>query len=225
MTYTRRQLYDATLEVMDGADTARFGETLLGQIVDAVHGRGWRRILNANRTYRFAARTVTPDSSGAVTYTALGSGSADTLERCYKVLGAAQGAIRYTPAEFMDDPLAQSQTPTANRYTFQRQGESVIFLPVLEQEMTVWTNHLPQRVTALAADGSAVTWPEDYEIILAYEAGARYMAKGAAETDGTQWLQQLADDLWRDLLSDAARFTTDPIVMGASDSPSDWGGI
>lgn len=223
MSYTRQQLDDLVKAQMDAGGSYRFENTLLRATMDAVFTRGWHKLLGANRYLRMAKRAVTTDANGQVTLASLDGGSGDTAERFYRVLAVAQGTIRYTPAEFIENPLGTTlSTPS---FTFERQGDAIQFLPVQAgAAMSVWVNHVPQKPSALSASTATVIWPTDYEMIVVYETAGRLMAKGAAETDGTSMFQQLADDLWRDCLTDLARFTTDPIMMGASDVPSDWGG-
>ena len=222
MSYTRQQLDDLVKAQMDASGSYRFESTLLRATMDVVFTRGWHKILSANRYVRMAKRTVTTDAAGQITIQALDGGTGDTAERFYRVLAAAQGTILYAPAEFMENPLGTTlSTPS---YTFERQGDVIQFLPVQEgTAMSVWVNHIPQKPSALSASTATVTWPTDYELIVVYETAARLMAKGAAEIDGTSMFQQLADDLWRDCLTDLARFTTDPITMGAADTAADWG--
>lgn len=226
MSVTRSSLELQLAEQLDGVGDPRFSSsnTLIRPIVDAVFRRGWSRLLKANRSYRWAKRTVTTDATSRVTIASLDGGTGDTLERAFKILAVAEGTIRYTPAEFMDDPLAEAATPGALRYTFERQGDSILFLPIRAgTALSVWVNHIPQRPSQLTSDSALIVWPEDYEMILVYEAAARMAAKGAAETGITDWFQRLADDLWEDCLGDIARFTTDPLTMGASDLAADWG--
>ena len=229
MSYTRTQLERLTEEVMDAVDSDRWGTTLKRQVLTTVHARGWRRILQANRTYRWAARSVTTDTTGRVALTSLDAGAADTQERFYKLLAAAttNGNVRYdTTAQFMDDPLATTVTPTQLAYRVWRQGDYLQFLPASSDEsVTVWVNHLPTAISDLANDESTVCWPRDYEPILAYEAGAILLAKGGAETDATQALGALAENLWADLLSDVSRPSTDPLWVRASDTPGEWGSL
>jgi hypothetical protein len=228
VSYTRTELEAQIAEQLDAVNDPRYTNTttLIRPVLDAVTRRGWARILNANRYVRFGKRTVTTDGEGRVPLFDLDHDSGDDKERFYRVLAVAKGTIRYTPAEFMDAPLAETAAPTSLRYTFERQGNNILFLPVeAGAEMTVWVNHLPPRPSQLSAGTVAVVWPEDYELILVYEVAARMAAKGAAEQSATVWFQRLADDLWGDLLSDLARFTTDPITMGASDTAAEWGGI
>lgn len=229
MAYTRAQLVTLMEEAMDAVGSDRWGTTLKRQVLTTVHARGWRRLLNAHRTLRWAKRTVTLDSDGRCALSDLDGGSGDAAERFYKVLAAAtaSGHLRYdTTAEFMDDPLATTRTPTQLAWQVWRQGDSLQFLPATSGEsVEVWVNHLPAAISDLASDSSTVVWPRDYEPILAYEAGAILLAKGGAEVDGTQTLAALAENLWADLLADVSRFSTDPKFLRASDTPGEWGSL
>lgn len=225
MSYTRAQLVTLTEEVMDAVSSSRWGATLKLQALSTVYGRGWRRILGANRAYRWARRSVTLDSDGRVAVSSLDSGSGDTAERFYKLLAAAKVDTeqRYRVSEFMDDPMRTLVHPTFPSFEVWRQGDYLQFTPVEAVSVYCWVNHLPTLIKDMAGDSSTVVWPADeYVPILAHEAGAFLLGKGGAETDAAQVLSTMAEDLWSDLLADVARFSTDPLFVQASDSPFDW---
>lgn len=224
---TRAVLVAMTHALLDNTGGTRWTEPLVSQTLSLIHSRGWRRLLNANRSLRLATRTVSQDATGLVALTALSDLSiADRAQRLYKVLGAAQGVIRYQPAEFMDMPLASAQFPTVGSYTFYRTTSAIQFRPAqASATMSVWVNHLPTPIASLSGDAIEVEWPDDYEMILAWEAAARLAAVGAAETDITGAFTALANEAWLDLLADTARFTTDPLFIQAGDASSDWGSV
>lgn len=226
MTITRLQLETATRAVMDATSAARWSDTELRHALGFVHGRGWRKILNANRTYRWAQRTVTQDNSGRAAWSALSSGSADSQERAYRVLAAADGQMRYTVGDFMDDPLAATAETLSQQRRVWKQGDYLQFTPVSAgASVTVWVNHLPTSHSALAGDGSTVAWPDDdYLLILAYEGAAHLLMKGGAETEAAREFQQMADAMWPDLLTEVQRWSTDPLVVAAPDKAWEWGG-
>lgn len=226
MSYTRAQLVTLTEESLDAVSSSRWGSTLKLQTLSLVHARGWRRILNAHRATRWASRSVTTDSNGRVALSDLSSGSGDSQERLYKVLAVANGQRRYRLGEFMDDPMALVRSTSQMADLAWRQGDYLQMQPATEGDtLTVWVNHLPTPISELSADSVAVTWPTDYEPILAFEAAAILAAKGGAETDVSQTMTSLAADLWNDLLADLSRWHTDPLYVQASDSPHEWGSI
>jgi hypothetical protein len=227
MSYTRAQLVTLTEEAMDAVGSDRWGSTLKLQALSTVFGRGWRRILGANRTYRWARRSVTLDSDGRCTVASLDSGSGDSAERFHKLLAAAKVDTqqRYRVGEFMDDPLRTLVHPTFPSFEVWRQGDNLQFTPVEAVSVYCFVNHTPTLPKDLATDSSTIVWPADeYVPILAYEAGAFLLGKGGAEAGAAQTLSAMAEDLWKDLLSDVARFSTDPLFVQASDHPSEWGG-
>lgn len=228
MSYTRAQLVTLMEEAMDAVSSDRWGPTLKLQALSTVYGRGWRRILKANRTYRWARRQVTLDADGRIPVASLDSGSGDTAERAYKLLAAAKADTRQrydTVAEFMDNPLATLVHPTWPSYRVWRQGDYWQFVPVESVSVYCFVSHLPPLIRDLAGDSSVIVWPADEFVpIIAYEAGAFLLAKGGAETDAAKTLGGLAEDLWQDMLADVTRPTTDPTFVSASDSPLDWGG-
>lgn len=226
MSYTRTQLVTLTEEAIDGVSSDRWGSTLKQQVLSTIYGRGWRRILQANRAYRWGRRSATLDSDGRITVASLDSGSGDTAERFYKLLAAAKVDTnqRYRVAEFMDDPLRTLVHPTFPSFEVWRQGDNFQFTPVEAVSVYCWVNHLPTRLKDMAGDSSTIVWPgdDDYVPILAYEAGAFLLGKGGAEAGAAQTLSVMAEDLWGDLLADVARVSTDPLFVQASDSSSDW---
>lgn len=225
MSYTRAQLVTLTEEAMDAVSSDRWGSTLKLQALSTVYGRGWRRILGANRAYRWARRSVTLDANGRTTVASLDSGSGDSAQRFYKLLAAAKVDTnqRYRVSDFMDDPLRTEVHPTFPSFEVWRQGDDLQFTPVEAVSVYCWVNHLPTLIKDLSGDGVAVTWPSDeYVPILAYEAGAFLLGKGGAEAGAAQMLTVLAEDLWGDLLADVARVSTDPLFVQASDSSADW---
>lgn len=189
-----------------------------------VFDREWRRILNANKYYRWGERTATTDSQGRVALTDLtSSAGTNDVERVYRVFGVMANNRVYEEVTFDDVPMG-----TRNNYAsfvWYRVGDYIQLLPVdASIEATIWVNHLPCRPDLLAADTDIVNFPDGYEDVVAYDTASLLLSKGGAETGAASELAALAEMLRQDMLQDFARFSTKPSRFKSDDSPGDWAG-
>jgi hypothetical protein len=105
-------------------------------------------------------------------------------------------------------------------------GDEVQVLPTAEgNSVTVLVNHLPQRADLLVDDNSTVTFPDGYDLILAYELAASMLMKGAAETQLAAELRGMAQVLRDRLQQDVARMGTKPLRLAYADDRADWGAV
>jgi hypothetical protein len=212
------------LTVADAVGSSRWSTTYVDDTISRVHTAGWRRILNANNTYRASARSVATSSAGAVPFSSLSSGTADNVERFYRVLGVRVGNLVYGEVESRDWLLGSGAGEgPAQGYFFANQS---LYTPAaVSTAITVWVNHLPVAFNAISADGVAVVWPTDYEDCLCYDAAAELLSMGAMETGPALELKALADAWWLDMLGDLGRLSVNPLQFKYSDNASDFGAI
>ena len=194
------------------------------QVLGTVHWKEWRRILNANRYYRFGTRApVSNATTGRYLLSDLDSGSADSLEKLYRVIGFTIDNIVYSQVSQDKYLLGEANNSAARVYW--REGSNLMALPKeLGKVASVFVNHLPQRIDALATDASEVVFPEGYEEILALESAAMLMIKGGAETNEAQSFRNLAEELRQEMLQDITRDSTKPMRFEPDDSSAVWGG-
>jgi hypothetical protein len=209
--------------VADAVGNSRWSTAHIDDTITRVHTAGWKRILNANNSYRAASRSAVLSSTGTYPLSSLSSGAADSLERFYRVLGVRVGNYIYEEAPARDWLLAigTGDTPK-HRYYFANQS---IYLPdAPDLTATIWVSHTPTPFGSISADNVAVTWPADYEDCLIYDAAAELLAMGAMEMGPHDDLKRMADAWWTDMLADIGRLSINPLQFQYSDSAHEWGG-
>lgn len=211
----------------DATSSSRWTDATITVLLNSVFKREWARLLSANRYLRVGERSVTLSATGQFTIASLDSGSGNTLEKFFKIIGVHNGDAIYAPAELRDNLLTATMGD-GQMYTsrqFWRMGDSVQVYPWSSGEsLTVVVNHLPQLPGALAQDSDAVTFPDGYESVLIYEVAAAMLMKGGAETDAAADLKAIAEEVRADMLADASRLTTDPTTMRYADERHHWAG-
>lgn len=226
MSLTRTEYLREIRAMADATSSARWTDATITVLLNSVFKREWSRILNANRYYRVGERTVTLDASGRFALSSLTSGSGNTVETFYKIIGVNNGEAIYAPAELRDNMLTASlgQVSAAQR-TFWRVGSEVQCYPYTSGEsIDVVVNYLPCLPGSLSSDSDTVDYPEGYETVLIYETAAAMLMKGGAETDASADFKAIAEEVRGDMLADISRMTTDPTQMRYNDSSIDWAG-
>lgn len=217
---TRDQLVANTKEFMDAEFSVRWSPTVVQAVCNAVHDGEWSEILTAAPTYTFAQRSVTSDSNGQVTLTDLNSGTGDSQQLWYRILTVDDGTNVYGETRFQDVPLARG-TIERGYYLV---GDILQLLPRQAVALTVSVNYKPTSVSALASGASIVTFPENSEWLLAYEAAATLLLKGGAESGAAADLKRLAEGERSRMLNDLRRRTINPTRLSYPDGRSDWAG-
>jgi hypothetical protein len=225
---SRGQLVTLMREAMDAEQGERWSQTLLLAVLDGTFSDEWSNILNAAPYYRFATRTVLTDSDGRVSYTQLSDTTVpDAEENFYRVLAVYDEASLYTETEYRNIPmgLVGSWMPQYPKQFYQA-GEFFQTLPPYGGlGLTVTVNWKPTAIRDLSSDGTLVDFPAGNEMLLATEAGGRALQlKAGAEAEGAQRLFAAAERYRSDLLTDLARRTIRPRLMGYPDARQDWGG-
>jgi hypothetical protein len=227
MSWTQQGLIEETRAQADAEGSARWSDTSIKRLLDTVYHREWSRILAAFPTYRWAEYTVVTDSNGRIPKSAL---STDTA-RLHKILQMKQGDILIRPLGIHDQPfvggsetVGTSDLHSLALHQYYFIGDEIQILPVQQAvSTTVAVSHIPKAISALAS-GDPITFPADYEIILAFEGAALMLSKGGAETEATRDLIQLARTMREDMLADISRPRFGPTEIGFNDMASDWGG-
>ena len=229
MSYTRDQIRTRVQRRLDAVGATRWDTTAgntgeQDQLISDAFDKEWRRILSHAPMYRYGKRAVTTHATtGRVAISGLNSGSGDTLERLFRVLGVVVGTIPYEEVQFKRWMLAEDLGISA--HIWWREGDNMMLLPkALSTAVTVHTNHIPVRIADLSLGTIAVTFPDGYEEVPVLEATADLLMKGGAEIDTTRLLRQEAEVKRQDMLQDLSRFSTKPMRMEYDDDPVDWGG-
>lgn len=223
--WTRATYMDQARAQADARQADRWTDQDVRYALGLVHAREWKRILNANPYVRYATRTVAQGSTGLIALSALDGGSGNAQERVYRVLDVAQDTIVYNEIQFAEAPTAVTIGGVSGRYSWYRIGTNMQILPAESgASMTVWVNWTPTPIDQLSADTIAAEFPRDYELLIAYEAGAWLLMKAGAESDGAKHLQAMAEQIRGDMLGDLARQSTVPLRMTYPDRAAEWGG-
>lgn len=221
--YTRLQIIDEAKDEADGASSSRWGTNYILRRLDMVFAEEWRKILAANPTYRWALRTPTASAGAQILYSALDNGAGDSLERFSKVLAVARDNTPYEETRFEDHPLLTLSGSGASCVWWNEGDHIALPMADANAQLRVWVNHTPQKPSALAADGSIVTFPRDYSGVLIYELAALLLAKGGAETDLALELKGIAGGLRSEMMDEIARRSTGPSFVRPIDTPAEWG--
>lgn len=232
MAWTRTTYLTRLREVMDAEGSKRWSDASLRAYLGLAHQRLWKSILDANKQYRFAERTVTPDAGGQVALASLNGSSGDTLQRFYRLVsdengyGAVRrGQIAYQEADLSRFPTYRDDTSLTGSYSgvYWIEGDALQVLPRTGGDVVVRVSHTPARIDELSDDAIDVEFPDGYEFAVCYEAASLALAKGGAETEAGAALKVIGQDIMRDLIATIARRSTAPLRIRASDNASDWG--
>lgn len=227
--YTKGTLRTAVLQQADAVSSDRWDATPGGEvdlIISMVFDAEWKRILNANRYYKYNQITVNTDAvTGRIPLSSLTTGTGDSAKRFYRILAVIGPTdnIVYMPAEFLEIPLGE--TFAANVRVFYLEGDNLFILPKqLNVPFDFRVNWIPTRPADLSADNVVINFPSDYQDIIRYEAAAWLLTKGGAETPASAELRQFAENIRGDMLQDVARISTDQDQIRYPDSRFEWGG-
>jgi hypothetical protein len=236
MSFTRAQYRTRILRRMDagsaGGNSGRWDTTAgaggeVDQVMGFVYDKEYRRILNANAYYKSQIVQPVADTAGKFTITDLTTGTGDALKRLYRINSVILNSAVYQEVDPRDYIIA----PVFNVgwKIWYRRGDFIYVIPVEPSKVTSGTDgfvvsYIPQRIDNLAADGSAVDFPDGYEEIICLEAAAFLLAKGGAETQTTAEFRAMAESLRQDMLSDIARLSNRALSMKFPDFSFDWGG-
>lgn len=208
----------------DAEGDKRWSSTNILAALDMAYRREWRRILNANRFYRVAERTPTL-TAGRFALDALDGGTGDTAESHYRILSVSRGVTPYREIQATDFVAGEDAAfDAAFRSAYFRVGDYIRVVPSSGETLTVTVNHIPPLPSVLSSGSVSVVFPSGYESVPCMEAAAIILSKGGAETEASGYLKALAEEVRRDMLSDIARTSTNPIQMGYSDTAGDWAG-
>lgn len=236
MSMTRAQLTTLTREVADAVDSPRWSDANIQRLLGLAQWTELGKLLNANQQYYVNGSaldlTVTQDSNGQFNWSSLTTGSGDSAKNVYRVLtlglpsgGGANGTsgpLYYTQVPYWRYPNPQPSTSLP--YVWYRVGSKVQILPAVSgQVLTAVVNYRPPRVEQLSDDSVTVDFPDGYEALLAYGAGAMMLDKGGAEARQANVLLANAEGIRQDMMLDLGRMGISPIIAQASDNPEDWG--
>ena len=220
MSWTKQELIDEARAAADATGSSRWNNTTIARLLDTVYRREWSRLLSANPVYRWGSRSVTTDSDGRFDIADLSIEG----ERFYRILQIQEGEDVIPPLQGSDQPYAGATSSTLASRAYYFIGDTVQVLPVSAgSNLTVYVNHIPDRVTDLDS-AEAVIFPDDYEMILAYECAAFMLAKGSAETGAQVELRELAEEMRTELLSEVSRRVVGPTFVAFPDRSEEWAG-
>lgn len=233
---TRGELTTMARELADAVDSPRWSDATIQSFLGLAQWTELGKLLNANKQYYInggdGLLTVTQDSNGQFNWSDFTTGSGDSVKNVYRVLtlgqptggsGGASGPLYYKEVDYIRYPNPQPSTSLP--YVWYRLGSKVQILPAVSgQILTAVVNYRPCRVEDLAADASDVPFPDGYETMLAYLAGAMMLDKGGAESGAANVLLSNAESIRMDMMLDLGRMSTQPIIAMAMDDPQSWGG-
>lgn len=235
MTMTRGDLTDFTRELADAVDSDRWSDPNIQKLLGLHQWTEIGKLLNANQQYYTKGLsgelTVTLDSNGQFAWSDLTTGTGDDIKTVYRVLtlgqqaGSAQGTsgpLFYKEVLYTRFPNPQPSTSLP--YVWYRMGSQVQVLPaVAGQIIQVCINYRPCKIQDLSSDDVAVPFPDGYELLLAYCAGAAMLDKGGAEAGAANVLLANAESIRSDMMLDLGRMSTQPVIAQAFDDPQAWG--
>lgn len=228
MTITRTELIALTRELADAVDSPRWSDSSIRTLLGLAQWQELAGLLNANNQFYTNTLTPTQDDDGRFAISDLTSGSGDAVKNFYRVLTVAQPNTSSSTAQiyYREVPYVLYPNPqpsTSMPYCWYRFGSNIQILPAVGgQQMSLVVNYRPCRVDQLANGSSTVPFPDGYEALLAYVAGAMMLDKGGAESGGANVLLANAESVRAGMLLDLGRMSTQPIIARAFDDPRDW---
>lgn len=229
MTMTREDLRDFTREVADMVDSPRWSDTNVDALLGLAQWTEQSGLLNANRQFYLQKVDVTQDDDGRFAIADLTTGSGNDTKHFYRILTVAQpnnsaatAQLYYRETNYESYPNPQPSTSLP--YVWYRYGQEIQIIPQCGgQAMSITVNYRTVPVDQLADDGDDVQFPEGYEKLLAYVAGASMLDKGGAEAGAANVLLANAESIRQAMLLDLGRVGTMPIIARSFDNPQDWG--
>ncbi len=236
MSQTRAQLTLLARELADAVDSQRWSDPSIQSLLGLAQWTELGKLLNANKQYYINGGAqdlqVTQNSNGQFLWSDLTTGAGDSVKTVYRVItlgqpaGSAQGSsgpLFYKEVNYERYPNPQPSTSLP--YVWYRIGSYVQVLPAVPgQVMQAVVNYRPCQVQNLSADSVAVPFPDGYEQLLAYLAGAMMLDKGGAEAGASNVLLANAEGIRADMMLDLGRMSYQPILAQAFDDPQSWGG-
>ena len=236
MSQTRAQLTTLARELADAVDSPRWSDGSIQSLLGLAQWTELGKLLNVNNQYYTNGAagdlTVTQDSNGQFNWSDLTTGSGDSVKTVYRVItlgqpaGSAQGSsgpLYYKWVPYIRYPAPQPSTSLP--YVWTVVGTKVQVQPAVSgQQMQAVVNYRPCQVQNLSADSVAVPFPDGYEQLLAYLAGAMMLDKGGAEAGAANVLLANAESIRNDMFLDLGRNSTQPTIAQTFDNPQDWGG-
>lgn len=224
MSFTRDELVTEIRAMADAENDTRWTAATVLRHLDVVFDREWSRILAVDPYYNITSAVVTPGAGGVVAGASITDGTGDSLKRRFKVIGITDGNARYVPSDFGENLMTPDIGPYgASLYRYWWKGADLVLYPS-PTSATVTFSYRPQLPRALTSGSVAVTFPEPYEMLLAYGVAAEMLAKGGSETGASAEIKALADGVRDDLLADLSRRQTTPATWAYSDGVAEWGG-
>lgn len=222
---TRAELILLTKQYMDGEETERWSTEMVLATLDQVFDAEWSNILNVAPYYRFGSRSVTTAADGTFPMSDLSSGSADSEQNFYRILGMTDGVSMYDETRYQDIPLAtvSNYTPYQWDRLYYMAGTNVQVIPAAATSLTVVVNYKPTAISDLSADSIVPDFPANSVLMLAWMAGAKLLMKGGEESQAAVDLLNLAKDERDRMLADISRRTINPSRMMPLDDARDWG--
>jgi hypothetical protein len=232
MTVSLGALVSITRDNMNAVGSDQWSDATLIRWLGVAHWKEWGNLLNANNAYYMQQVSCTQDTAGQVAVSALTTGTGDSTKNFYRILTVAQPASAQAQIQFFYKEVRFKQYPnpqpnTSLPYVWYRFGSQLQILPVAAgQAMTVTVNYRPQRLDYLtAATTVAVDFPSGYEDLLPMTATAMALRKGGSEVQAAGLWDAMATEYRNEMLLDLSRQGTEPFIVGALDSPDDWGGV
>lgn len=227
MTMTRQTFLTRVRQMSDTLNaTVDYPDELLKDMGSMVHVDEWRKLLGEAPYYQTAARLVTLDANRCFPWSALTTGSGNTLQQAYRVLEvvAADGDnLTYTQPDRVR--LADLSRLATTMKLWTRNGSLVqTFGTSPGEQLTVLVNYTPCPLGDLASDADVIDFVEPWKPILFYETAALALSKGGRETNEANELLRMADMLRQKMLADIRREAGQPYILGADDHPWEWGG-
>lgn len=227
----RGGLRSSVLDLADARGSGHWDASPGGEVdqrISGVYDKIWHRILNANRFYRVSKRTPTSDAvTGRYALSDLTGSSTDTLERFFRVLTVVIDDRPYREEKLTDWSLVDTVSQgDFGGFAYYLEGQNLNAIPTqLGKSATIWVNWIPQRPAALTTDAVAVDFPDGYDEVLVHLGAARLLMKAGEESQAAAALRLEIQPDYDEMLSDLARFSTNPLFFSATDSAIEWGGF
>jgi hypothetical protein len=203
-------------ELVDDPDGTRWKDRVLSLFLGSVLDELWGQLLAIAPYARHQNEQITTNGEGFYSL-------ANLTERYFRILKVVRGD------DVVLHPLTPQNVPLRGRTHIGPEkpgyvlfGDELLVLPQSTTVVDVWYSHRPPAFSALAAN-DVLPWPDGEEMSLLYEVAGRMLTKGGAEDPGMHL--QIAQRAFQNTLGLVQRRYPAPLMIQASGSSVDWGGV
>jgi len=213
-------------QLIDDPSNVMWSAANLDLVITLVYDQLWHRMLEHAPFLNVTSATVLAADLTSPGYFNIGTVTGLSTVRIKRLLELQIDGQVYYEGRSEDEVFTGSEikvTEARGGYRWVRYGALVYPFPLqTSDDVLVRVSVLPTRFTAIAADSTAITWPDGHEDALVYKAAGVALGKGDKE-DASRLLG-LAKEAWEELRGTIGRPSSGPVMPRMLGLPENWGG-